>query len=69
MKNNKVVSYGASFVKPSECLMMFRQNEFMNQTKESVSSPTPTLTKDQAVAKAEAATGGKYNNWPTTLEV
>ncbi|KAF8608948.1 hypothetical protein BDV93DRAFT_583571, partial [Ceratobasidium sp. AG-I] len=51
LKNNKVVSYGASFVKPK-----------------SVASPTPALTKDQAVVKAEALTGGKYNNWPTTLE-
>ncbi|KAG8765972.1 hypothetical protein FRC12_007167 [Ceratobasidium sp. 428] len=51
LKNNKVVSYGASFVKPK-----------------SVSSATPTLTKDQAVAKAEAATGAKYNSWPTSLE-
>ncbi|CAE6407528.1 unnamed protein product [Rhizoctonia solani] len=51
LKNNKVVSYGASFVKPK-----------------SVASATPALTKEQAVAKAEAATGGKYNKWPTTLE-
>ncbi|KAG9074930.1 hypothetical protein FRC06_010373, partial [Ceratobasidium sp. 370] len=51
LKNNKVVSFGASFVKPK-----------------SVASATPTLTKDQAVAKAETATGAKYNNWPTSLE-
>lgn len=51
LKNNKVVSYGASFVKPK-----------------SVASATPTLTKDQAIAKAEAATGAKYNQWPTSLE-
>ncbi|KAF8608678.1 hypothetical protein BDV93DRAFT_518742 [Ceratobasidium sp. AG-I] len=51
LKNDKVVSYGASFVKPK-----------------TVAPATPTLTKDQAVAKAEAATGGKYNSWPTTLE-
>lgn len=35
---------------------------------ESVASATPTLTKDQAVAKAEAASGAKYNNWPTSLQ-
>ncbi|KAG8743261.1 hypothetical protein FRC10_012305 [Ceratobasidium sp. 414] len=51
LKNNKVVSFGASFVKPK-----------------SVASSAPALTKDQAVAKAEAATGAKYNNWPTSLE-
>ncbi|CAE6431427.1 unnamed protein product [Rhizoctonia solani] len=51
LKNNKVVSYGASFVKPK-----------------SVASATPTLTKEQAISKAEEATGGKYNKWPTTLE-
>ncbi|CAE6448750.1 unnamed protein product [Rhizoctonia solani] len=51
LKNNKVVSYGASFVKPK-----------------TIASTTPTLTKDQAIAKAEAAIGAKYNQWPTTLE-
>ncbi|KAF8751455.1 Fungalysin metallopeptidase (M36) [Rhizoctonia solani] len=51
LKNNKVVSYGASFVKPK-----------------SVASTTPTLTKEEAIAKAEAATDAKYNDWPTTLE-
>ncbi|KAG8743260.1 hypothetical protein FRC10_012304 [Ceratobasidium sp. 414] len=51
LKNDKVVSFGASFVKPK-----------------SVASATPALTKDQAVAKAEAATGAKYNSWPTSLE-
>jgi extracellular elastinolytic metalloproteinase len=29
---------------------------------------TPTLSKEDVVAKAEAAVGGKYNNWPTSLE-
>ncbi|QRV97451.1 extracellular metalloproteinase MEP [Ceratobasidium sp. AG-Ba] len=51
LKNDKVVSFGASFVKPK-----------------SVAPATPALTKDQAVAKAEAASGAKYNNWPTSLE-
>ncbi|KAF8756819.1 Fungalysin metallopeptidase (M36) [Rhizoctonia solani] len=45
LKNNKVVSYGASFVKPK-----------------SVASATPTLTKEQAITKAEAATGGSITN-------
>ncbi|KAG8706859.1 hypothetical protein FRC08_000825 [Ceratobasidium sp. 394] len=51
LKNGKVVSFGASFVKPK-----------------SVAPATPKLTEDQAVAKAEAATGAKYNKWPTSLE-
>ncbi|QRV93969.1 extracellular metalloproteinase MEP [Ceratobasidium sp. AG-Ba] len=51
LKNNKVVSFGASFVKPK-----------------SVAAATPKLTKDQAIAKAEAATGAKYNSWPTSVE-
>ncbi|CAE7145090.1 unnamed protein product [Rhizoctonia solani] len=51
LKNNKVVSYGASFVKPK-----------------SIAPTTATLTKEQAIAKAEAATGGKYNQWPTAIE-
>ncbi|KAG8692314.1 hypothetical protein FRC08_009861, partial [Ceratobasidium sp. 394] len=51
LKGAKVVSFGASFVKPK-----------------SVAPATPKLTKEAAVAKAEAATGGKYNNWPTSLE-
>ncbi|KAG8773458.1 hypothetical protein FRC12_002522 [Ceratobasidium sp. 428] len=51
LKNNKVVSFGASFVKPK-----------------SVAPATPKITKEAAIAKAEAATGAKYNNWPTSLE-
>ncbi|KAG8781731.1 hypothetical protein FRC12_021577 [Ceratobasidium sp. 428] len=51
LKNDKVISFGASFVKPK-----------------SVASATPTITKEAAIAKAEAATGAKYNNWPTSLE-
>ncbi|KAG9127827.1 hypothetical protein FRC07_008837 [Ceratobasidium sp. 392] len=51
LKGEKVVSYGASFVKPK-----------------SVAPATPQLTKEVAIAKAEAALGGKHNNWPTSLE-
>ncbi|CAE6415624.1 hypothetical protein ACGC1H_007169 [Rhizoctonia solani] len=51
LKGEKVVSFGASFVKPK-----------------SVAAATPKLTKEDAIAKAEAAVGGKYNNWPTALE-
>ncbi|KAG8698935.1 hypothetical protein FRC09_006935 [Ceratobasidium sp. 395] len=51
LKNNKVISFGASFVKPK-----------------SVASATPTIAKEAAIATAEAATGAKYNNWPTSLE-
>ncbi|KDN49853.1 hypothetical protein RSAG8_01918, partial [Rhizoctonia solani AG-8 WAC10335] len=51
LKNSKVVSYGASFVKPK-----------------SIASTIPKLTKEEAIAKAEAATDAKYNGWPTTLE-
>ncbi|QRV93971.1 extracellular metalloproteinase MEP [Ceratobasidium sp. AG-Ba] len=51
LKGEKVVSFGASFVKPK-----------------SVAPVTPKLTKEAAIAKAEAAIGGKYNNWPTSLE-
>ncbi|CAE7145099.1 unnamed protein product [Rhizoctonia solani] len=51
LKGEKVVSFGASFVKPK-----------------TVAAATPKLTKEDAIAKAEAAVGGKYNNWPTALE-
>ncbi|KAB5595169.1 Extracellular metalloproteinase mep [Ceratobasidium theobromae] len=51
LKGEKVVSFGASFVKPK-----------------SVAATTPKLSKEDAIAKAEAAIGGKYNNWPTALE-
>ncbi|KAG8688482.1 hypothetical protein FRC11_005376 [Ceratobasidium sp. 423] len=51
LKGERVVSYGASFVKPK-----------------TVASTTPKLSKEDAIAKAEAALGGKYNNWPTSLE-
>ncbi|KAG8743262.1 hypothetical protein FRC10_012306 [Ceratobasidium sp. 414] len=68
LKNNKVVSFGASFVKPSEALSRYTTTMSLTRLTESVASSTPALTKDQAVAKAEAATGAKYNNWPTSLE-
>lgn len=35
---------------------------------ETVAATSPKLTKEAAIAKAEAAIGGKYNNWPTALE-
>ncbi|CAE6435336.1 unnamed protein product [Rhizoctonia solani] len=51
LKGERVVSFGASFVKPK-----------------TVAAATPKLSKEKAIAKAEAALGGKYNNWPTSLE-
>ncbi|CAE6517796.1 unnamed protein product [Rhizoctonia solani] len=51
LKGERVVSFGASFVKPK-----------------TVAATTPKLSKEDAIAKAEAALGGKYNNWPTSLE-
>ncbi|QRV93483.1 extracellular metalloproteinase MEP [Ceratobasidium sp. AG-Ba] len=51
LKNDKIVSFGASFVKPK-----------------SVASTQPKLSSDDAIAKAENVTGGKYNSWPTKLE-
>ncbi|KAG8689379.1 hypothetical protein FRC11_002881 [Ceratobasidium sp. 423] len=51
LKGERVVSFGASFVKPK-----------------TVAATTPKLTKEDAIAKAEASLGGKYNNWPTSLE-
>lgn len=33
-----------------------------------VPSSTPSITVDAAIAKAEKALGGKYNNWPATVE-
>ncbi|KAI0797286.1 Fungalysin metallopeptidase-domain-containing protein [Irpex lacteus] len=34
----------------------------------SVPSSKPTLTLEEAIVKAESALGGKYNEWPATLE-
>lgn len=31
-------------------------------------SSKPTLTLEEAIAKAESTLGGKYNEWPATLE-
>ncbi|KAG8695805.1 hypothetical protein FRC08_007548, partial [Ceratobasidium sp. 394] len=50
MKGDKIMSYGASFVKPR-----------------TVASAVPVLTAAQAIAKAEQALGGKYDEWPTEL--
>lgn len=50
-KDNKVVAFGSSFVKPS-----------------TIAASTPAISVDEAIAKAEAALGGKYNNWPASLE-
>ncbi|KAG9110200.1 hypothetical protein FRC07_008226, partial [Ceratobasidium sp. 392] len=35
---------------------------------QNIAPATPKLTKDAAIAKAETATGCKYDNWPTSLE-
>ncbi|KAH8107793.1 Fungalysin metallopeptidase-domain-containing protein [Cristinia sonorae] len=49
--DNKVVSFGSSFVKPN-----------------SVPSSTPSVTVDQAIAKAESALSGKFNEHPPSVE-
>ncbi|TFK32706.1 Fungalysin metallopeptidase-domain-containing protein [Crucibulum laeve] len=49
--NNKVVSFGSSFVKPT-----------------SIASSTPSITVDAAIAAAEAALSGKFNDHPPTIE-
>ncbi|KAG8692582.1 hypothetical protein FRC08_009678, partial [Ceratobasidium sp. 394] len=51
VKGDKVMSYGASFVKP-----------------QTVAPTVPVVSAVQAIANAEKALGGKYNEWPTTLE-
>ncbi|RDX50703.1 hypothetical protein OH76DRAFT_1348486 [Lentinus brumalis] len=50
-KDNKVVSFGSSFVKPS-----------------SIPSTVPSLSVDDAIAKAESALSGKFNEHPPTVE-
>ncbi|TCD67860.1 hypothetical protein EIP91_011857 [Steccherinum ochraceum] len=51
-KDNKVVSFGSSFVvKPK-----------------SVASSTPSITLDQAITTAENALSGKFNEHPPTIE-
>ncbi|KAH9911363.1 Fungalysin metallopeptidase-domain-containing protein [Epithele typhae] len=50
-KDNKVVSFGSSFVKPT-----------------SVPSTTPTVSLEDAIANAESALSGKFNEHPATLE-
>ena len=69
-KNQKVVSFGASFVKPSQwfkrLMLLFTDHGGISG---SVAAAQPKLTKEVAIAKAEQVTGGKYNKWPTALEV
>lgn len=51
VKDDKVLSFGASFIKPK-----------------SVASAVPKFPKQNAIAKAEALTGAKYNSFPVGLE-
>ncbi|KAF8722218.1 Fungalysin metallopeptidase (M36), partial [Rhizoctonia solani] len=51
LKGKKVVSFGASFIKPKN-----------------VAAPVPKLTKEDAIAKAEATVSGKYNTAPVSVE-
>ncbi|KDQ15334.1 hypothetical protein BOTBODRAFT_131082 [Botryobasidium botryosum FD-172 SS1] len=50
-KNDKVIAYGSSFVKPK-----------------SIASSKPTISKTDAIAKAEATFSAKYNNWKIATE-
>ncbi|KAF8749252.1 Fungalysin metallopeptidase (M36) [Rhizoctonia solani] len=50
VKDDKIFSFGASFVKPK-----------------SVASAVPRFPKQNAIAKAEALTGAKYNSFPVGL--
>ncbi|KAK7687007.1 hypothetical protein QCA50_009506 [Cerrena zonata] len=50
-KDNKVVSFGSSFIKPTN-----------------VPSTTPSVSLDDAIAKAESTLDGKFNEHPATLE-
>ncbi|KAJ8487939.1 hypothetical protein ONZ45_g14134 [Pleurotus djamor] len=49
--NNKVVSFGSSFVKPTK-----------------IASSTPSISLEDAIAKAEVAIDGTYNGHPPALE-
>ncbi|KAH9477345.1 Extracellular metalloproteinase MEP [Psilocybe cubensis] len=49
--DNKVVSVGSSFVKPT-----------------SIASTTPSITVEDAIATAEKALNGKFNDFPPSLE-
>ncbi|QRV77598.1 extracellular metalloproteinase MEP [Ceratobasidium sp. AG-Ba] len=51
IENNKILSFGSSFVKPAN-----------------IASKHPGLTEEDAITIAENATGGTYNEWPTSLE-
>lgn len=68
---NKVVAYGSSFVKPSEYIGLITWKAsliFIIMMLESINASKPTISQEQAVAAAEVALNGKYNNHPITLE-
>jgi extracellular elastinolytic metalloproteinase len=67
LKGQKVVSFGASFVKPSK---LKRQSAifYTKNVLERVAAATPELTEEDAISKAEDAIGGKYNTSPTSVE-
>ncbi|CAE7096204.1 unnamed protein product [Rhizoctonia solani] len=67
LKADKILSFGASFVKPSERTFI-RASILPNTSPGSVGTTTPKFPKQDAIAKAEAVTGAKYNSFPVGLE-
>ena len=65
---DKVVSFGANFIKPGTVLRMSLVRRLTHQTSEKVSSIEPKVSTDEAIATAEQYLSGKYTGYPTSLE-
>lgn len=67
--DNKVVSFGSSFVKLSKSSLYFvgRKNPHYEPTAK-IASSTPSLSVTDAIAKAEELIDGQHNDHPPTLE-
>lgn len=69
-KANKVVSFGSSFVKPSSSYFTPATLHILTDIgcAASVPSTTPSISVEDAIAKAESALSGKFNEHPPTIE-
>ncbi|KAF5351188.1 hypothetical protein D9756_008180 [Leucocoprinus leucothites] len=62
-KDNKIVSFGSSFVKPEVAMVWL-----ILDLSASIAPSTPSITVEQAISSAEKTLQGKFNDHPATLE-
>lgn len=70
LKNNKVVAYGANFMKPSESVLA-RGTERPHKSgtiSEHTGPSTAKISTSKAISFAESHLSGKWNSWPVKTE-